>query len=257
MDSHIDKEKVISEFNARALSHNNENAVLDANTSPTTVHQNIFRNYFTKQSLKKYLRFNHSDVVLDFGCGVGRLTSYAAPFVKEIVGIDKSTEMIGVANNINHQNKNIVYDLLTNYPMQYGNKRFSKIFTYWVLQHTGNDELTIIFKEFNRILEDNGEVFLFEQIRSDASIIIDSIHHQRIKQEYIDLMKNAGFQLVKSNRVFRYPSYALSIWTRFKWLPNLSLPILSIIEFATVNRKPAHITYSTDVMIFKKSNHLE
>lgn len=253
MNQKVDEQKVITEFDHRASHHKNENAVLDAGKSKLVEHQNIFRNYYTKQTLKKHLNPQPTDVLLDFGCGVGRLSNFIAPYVKEVIGVDKSLKMIEVAREINVRHKNVTYQSFEKYPLPYSDKYFDKIFTYWVLQHVDNEELKTTFLDFHRILKDNGKVYLFEQVRNNESVVLGDIHHQRKLEEYVTLMQGAGFKLIHSERVFRYPSYALSLWSRFKWLPAISLPVLSAIESATVNRKPQYIQYSTDVMIFQKA----
>ncbi len=253
MTQKVDDQKVITEFDNRAEHHKNENAVLDAGNSKLVEHQNVFRNYYTKQTLKKHLSPSPSDTILDFGCGVGRLSNYIAPFVNGVVGIDKSLKMIDVAREINARHKNVSYQIFGNYPLPFSEKYFDKIFTYWVLQHIDNDELKTTFLEFRRILKDTGKVYLFEQVRNSESVVLGDIHHQRRLEEYVSLMRDAGFKLTHNQRVFRYPSYALSLWSRFTWMPAFSLPILAAIEANTVNRKPQHIEYSTDVMIFQKA----
>lgn len=253
MSPKVDEKKVINEFDHRAEHHKNENAVLDAGKSKMVEHQNIFRNYYTKQTLKKNLAPKSSDVVLDFGCGVGRLSNFIAPYVKDVIGLDKSEKMIAVAKEINAKHPNVSYHSFNQYPLSLPDKKFTKIFTYWVLQHIDNEELKTTFVEFHRLLADNGHVYLFEQVRNNESVVLGDIHHQRKLDEYITLMKNAGFSVIYTKRVFRYPSYALGIWSRYKWLPAFMLPVLSLIEEATVNRKPQFIQYSTDVMVFQKA----
>ncbi len=251
-DKKVDDKKVVAEFDNRAAIHKNDNAVLDAGNNPKVAHQNIFRNYHTKQTLLKYLNVNIDDVVLDFGCGVGRLSKFIAPKVKSVVGADKSANMLQVAIEINSKN-NIRYQHFNNYPLPFDDKYFSKIFSYWVLQHIDNEELKNTFNDFHRLLKDNGYVYLFEQVRNKDSVVLGSIHHQRKREEYHELMKQAGFELVSAQRVFRYPSYALSIWSKYNWLPESFLPLLSKLELSTANRKPEFIDYSTDVLIYKKN----
>jgi ubiquinone/menaquinone biosynthesis C-methylase UbiE len=250
-DKKVDDKKVVAEFDNRAAKHKNENAVLDAGSNPNVAHQNIFRNYHTKQSLIKYIDANSSDVVLDFGCGVGRLSKFIAPKVRSVIGVDKSSNMLDIAKEINAM-QNIQYAHFINYPLPFENQYFSKIFSYWVLQHIDNQELKNTFIDFHRLLKDNGRVYLFEQVRNQESVVLDSIHHQRKREEYHKLMDEAGFELVHAQRVFRYPSYALSIWSKYRWLPASIIPFLSRFELYTANRKPQFIEYSTDVLIYKK-----
>jgi ubiquinone/menaquinone biosynthesis C-methylase UbiE len=248
----VDVNKVVNEFDNRAENLRDENAVLDARDNPKVAHQNVFRNYHTKKTVIKYLKPTLTDVVLDFGCGVGRLSNHIAPLVKKVFGADKSTKMLKIASEINSSNKNVSYQHFNTYPLPFENKSFSKIFTYWVLQHVDNNELKDTFRDFYRILQDNGMVYLFEQVRSNESIVLDNIHHQRKREEYHELMKDAGFRFINAERVFRYPSYSLSIWSKYSGASKFLLGLLSRLELVTANRKPEHIIYSTDVLIYQK-----
>ncbi len=51
----------------------------------------------TKRFLGKLLRVGTSDVVLDYGCGVGRLALWLAPQVEQVIAMDISPKMIDVA----------------------------------------------------------------------------------------------------------------------------------------------------------------
>ena len=64
-------------------------------------------------NLSKYL--TKEDKVLDFGCGTGLVGLNLAPFVKEVVGIDTSKEMVKIFNekskNLNLNAKAFVLDI--------------------------------------------------------------------------------------------------------------------------------------------------
>ena len=74
----MDDLEVRNEFDHRASLHGDFNAVLDAGTGPRVVRANRWRDYVSRRVARRYLRPNRSDVVLDFGCGVGGSPSTSA-----------------------------------------------------------------------------------------------------------------------------------------------------------------------------------
>ena len=91
----------------------------------------------TEKDLKilEILNIQEEDRVLDFGCGIGRLTEPVSKICKEIIGTDISDEMIGHAAKY-CKGKNILFQPLNNeegkgLPLDCINKAFSFI----VIQH--------------------------------------------------------------------------------------------------------------------------
>ena len=96
-NTEINTECVESYFEKSALSHKDINAVLDVSNTKEAIHSNIYRDYFTKKYLQKNVSPNKSDSILDFGCGVGRITYSFSKFANRVDGIDTSKNMIEVA----------------------------------------------------------------------------------------------------------------------------------------------------------------
>lgn len=251
-ESHqIDREKVNEAFNTFAKRHGNINAVLDVNPSPEVKHRNIFRDYISKRILTESLRPAGTDVVVDYGCGVGRLSRFLSPSVKRVVGLDTSTEMIRVAFETTKGFDNIDYHVISQKQLPVDSGSADKFFAFWVMQHMSDEEVLNALQEAKRMLRPGGRVFLFEQVK-EQSTVYQGIHHMRTPEEYISLAQKTGLTFVSNHRVFRFPSYAMDVWQRFRWLPKAFLPVLGVIENATVNRKPETITYSTNALIFRK-----
>jgi ubiquinone/menaquinone biosynthesis C-methylase UbiE len=67
-------------------------AVIDPND--TTSYKNTWIDVLTKTALSSRARFSRRHQVLDFGCGIGRITLWLAPRVKAVVGVDSSASML-------------------------------------------------------------------------------------------------------------------------------------------------------------------
>lgn len=86
-------------------------------------------------NILEILNISKEDRVLDFGCGIGRLTEPISKLCKEIIGIDISDEMIGHAIKY-CKNKNILFKSLNNEEGQgLPLNCIDKAFSFIVIQH--------------------------------------------------------------------------------------------------------------------------
>lgn len=87
----------------------------------------------TIENTKKYLK--SSDVVLDFACGTGIITTEVSTSVKQIYAIDISTKMIEIAKNkcLNKHISNVQYDTVTIFDDRLKNESYDVILAFNVL----------------------------------------------------------------------------------------------------------------------------
>lgn len=81
------------------------------------------------------------DDVLDFGCGVGRITSWLAPQVSQVIGVDTSPAMIEEAKQRN-QHPNVRFQLVNDQDL--GSLPVDECdiaVAIWVMQHILDDDL--------------------------------------------------------------------------------------------------------------------
>ncbi|MFH1290648.1 MAG: class I SAM-dependent methyltransferase [Nanoarchaeota archaeon] len=111
--------------------------------------------------VRDYLKKNKLNIgkkrVLDFGCGVGRLTQALAPFFKESYGVDISENMIKKAREYNKFGNKCKYlvnvkDNLRIFP----DDHFDFIYSSITLQHISQKYSLRYIKEFLRILKPEG-----------------------------------------------------------------------------------------------------
>ena len=246
-DSEVNDLLVKKLFNQRALNLKGNNAVLSSDSLESTIRQNIYRNFITQKSIIKYLRPKTNETILDFGCGIGRISKMVSKFSKMVIAIDCSDEMIKKAIEENSR-PNIAYSTSENYLFK--NNRFDAIYTCWVLQHISDNQLTKEIKKFQEILKKGGRIIILEQISKEGSIK-EKVLHQRRVIDYEELFLKNDFKLVLQKPILRFPSYGMTIWMKYK-LPNFVLPLLKLIENNTVNRNPENIDYVSTIMIFEK-----
>lgn len=101
--------------------------------------------------------FLKGEKVLDFGCGVGRLTFPLAKRFKEAIGVDISESMIATANKNLHRGKNCRFILNTKDSLQF-QKTESLDFVYSdiVFQHIAPRYSKRYFCEISRTLKPGG-----------------------------------------------------------------------------------------------------
>lgn len=250
-DGNIDREKVIEEFNRRAVRCGDLNAVLDAGNRPGIARHNLLRDNFTWHALMHLLAPKPQDTILDFGCGVGRLTWRLRGKVKQAVGVDVSPAMIQVAMKQNPENQQISFVLLTQGEWPFQPDFFSKIFTVWVLQHVNENDLHAIAACFFSALAKGGSVILMEQVKPTRKLLSD-IHVHRSCQDYIHIFEKAGFVSKTQKPVMRVPSYTMWLWNRFAWMTPAFFPLLRCLEKLTLLRKKENVDYFTWGFVFTK-----
>lgn len=247
----INENKVIEEFNRRAALHQDSNAVLDASVKEEAKFSNFYRDYISKKGLLDSVVCNKNSVVLDFGCGIGRLSYFLAPYVKKVIGVDVSEKMIEVAKLKNaapnieyyHINNNNTHEVLSNF-------KVDCLFSYWVMQHISDERIKELLKDFSALLNKDGKIYIFEQIQYKISVS-EEVHVMRKEEDYIRLFESNGFQFTGRKTLFRMPSYGMSLFNKIKINHPLVLKLCGLVEQFTVNRKPEHIDYFTSCLVFK------
>jgi len=246
----LDDKSVKSVYDEKASLQPNINAVLDAGNNVNSRRANLLHDYLHKKTLKKTLNLHHDDIILDFGTGVGRLSTFLSPYVKKIIGVDASKQMIQVAQE-NCKASNIEYILLDTEKIPIEDNTFDKAFSYWVLASISNAMLDKIIPEIYRLIKPNGLFVFYEQVKKE-SVYEKNIHKKRTVDEYKTLCERHGFQFLHTEAVQRTPSYAMHFWKKHKFLPKICLPFFYFLEQKTLYRKQVNVDYYTNVFVFKK-----
>ena len=113
--------------------------------SRSAVCNTIFRRHLTKDT-----------VVVDFGCGSGRLSRAAAPYCRQVVGVDVSRGVLACARALNRET-NIRYLLhKRNRLARAFTSSVELIYSFAVFQHLNVDQLGITLRLFHRMLKPGG-----------------------------------------------------------------------------------------------------
>ncbi|HSZ20160.1 MAG TPA: class I SAM-dependent methyltransferase [Candidatus Acidoferrum sp.] len=100
-----------------------------------------------------------SGPVLDFGCGVGRMTRAFSRFFPACVGIDVSEEMVDLARKFNADRPHCEFIASAAPVLPFPDQRFDFVFSVLVLQHLPRKNLILGFiAEFIRVAKNNGVI---------------------------------------------------------------------------------------------------
>lgn len=141
--------------------------------------------------LKKELLGNE-ETLLDFGCGPGRLSIELSNFTNcKVTGVDPIEYLLQLAPS----DPNVSYKKINNNLIPSMNDSFDIIWICFVLGGiVNNKDLTKTIKELNRVIKNNGLLFLIENTTNKKNIISWKYFS---KEKYISLFKNFNLMHLK------------------------------------------------------------
>jgi ubiquinone/menaquinone biosynthesis C-methylase UbiE len=232
-----------------AASEEGLRAVLD--NADTQGRKNRYIDTLHKQQLAKALALEGTEVVLDFGTGIGRISSWLAPQCQKVIGIDVTPGMIETAKKIN-VHSNVTYELYDGQNIPAEQEYFDRIVSIYVLQHiTEAADFVTILGEFNRVLKKSGKVCLIEQVsvtQEHETGTPSDFNLRRTPQEYIyafaeKRLSCQEWRLIRTSSAFRLVEHRL--------FPSLLLPVLAEVEAqASRVRNLKHLAYADCLFTF-------
>ncbi|MGE5275919.1 MAG: class I SAM-dependent methyltransferase [Acidobacteriota bacterium] len=111
--------------------------------------------------IRRYLR-REDAVVLNIGCGVGRVERYLAPHVAELHAVDVSGEMIARARERLDEFPNVHLREIGNaeFLSAFDAARFDLVFSFLVLQHLSREDAFLYLRDAFRVLKPGGVLFV-------------------------------------------------------------------------------------------------
>jgi len=125
-------------------------------------HKNYYIDLLQKMALEEVLELKGNEVVLDFGCGGGRFSYWIAPKVKKAVGLEKTPEMVDLAEK-NRTIENVEFKLYDEVHFPAFPYLFNIILSVWVLQYMEGEKLKKTVSELAQYLKGDGKLYLIEQ----------------------------------------------------------------------------------------------
>ena len=186
---------------------------------------------------KRKILLKNINIVLDFGCGVGRLTRALAKHFPKVYGIDISEQMIKKAKKLNQEYKTCYFTVNKNdYLLDFPDNHFDFIYSNNVLQHFHSKKAILKqISDFIRVLKPAG-IALF-QLPSNLPFLV-RLHPRR---RLYDLLKRLGLKetfLYNNLSIYGYSMISVSVDEVKKIANNNNFKIVDI-----VNKQTIHTTY--------------
>jgi SAM-dependent methyltransferase len=141
--------------------------------------------------------------VLDFGCGTGSLTEAVVTTGRLVLGVDISPGLIRRSRE-RSLGKRAICLLYDGHHVPVVDRAFSAVTTYVVLTHiVRNADLSRSLAECFRSLQPGGLLIAAEQVRSDSREDQASWKRQRSVEEYLSMIREAGFEPIDA-RLLRH-----------------------------------------------------
>lgn len=165
--------------------------------------------------------FGKNDIVLDVGTGTGVVAHAISPFVREVIGIDKSQDMLEHSNwrgNMYFIKRNI-------FDPVFASGVFDRVTCRLVFHHILRNKQKAM-NICRKLLKKNGMMILSEGVPPTKRVKKDYIEIFKLKEkrltffedDLIRLMKKGGFRDIKSKVV------TLKKMSVMNWLGNSGLP---------------------------------
>ena len=208
--------------------------------------KNYYIDLLHKIALEEVLGLRGNEVVLDFGCGRGRIAYWIAPKVKRVVGLEVTPEMIDLAerHRIAKNVEFMVYDGAC-FPMI--PDPFDVIFSLGVLQHMEREKLKKIVSELVRCLKKDGKLYLIEQASDNPKVRRPEV------EEYLQAFKESKLECLQYYPI-RDGRWWLLYLIRYGMIPRGLLSIIAKREVLFRKRERKTISYYQDYLfVLRKS----
>ena len=132
-------------------------------------HKNDYIDLLQKMALQEVLELKGDEIILDFGCGSGRISYWIAPKVKKVVGLEITREMIDLAekNRVAENVEFMVYDGVRFPVVPYP---FDLILSVGVLQTMKEELLKRTLSGLAQYLKKDGRFYLIEQASDNPKV---------------------------------------------------------------------------------------
>ena len=165
----------------------------------------------TEQTLA-LMGLKHGERVLDLGCGAGWATRLLAQLVAgggerpgQVVGLDVSDEMVRRARGASTQCDNVLFVVGSAQQIPWEENFFDKVLSVESFYYYGDQDGAL--DELFRVLAPKGELFILINLYRDNHYSLRWVEELKVpvqarsEQEYIELLKEHGYEDVRAVRV--------------------------------------------------------
>jgi cyclopropane fatty-acyl-phospholipid synthase-like methyltransferase len=141
-------------------------------------------------ALEEILELKGDEVVLDFGCGSGRLSYWIASGVKKVIGLEITPEMVELAER-NRTAENVEFKVYDGVHFPSLPDSFDLLLSVGVLQIMKEELLKDTLSSLVRYLKEDGRIYLIEQVSDNPKIGRPALH------EYLQAFKESNLKCLQ------------------------------------------------------------
>ena len=215
-------------------------AVIDPNDS--IGRKNAYVDCFHKVVLQRFGRFRPSDRVLDFGCGLGRLSPWLAERAAFVHGVEFNLDMIRRAAQACRTAGvvNVSLALYDGTRLPFAGETFTRVSSVWVLQHVlDGDQLRAVLRELGRVCVSGARMIFVERVSNqpDEPWLPKSVIVRRPYAEYQAAFADCGLRCVTAKPIWDIGpicgSRRMDRLVKSRHLPPALYPLIARIDMAT------------------------
>jgi SAM-dependent methyltransferase len=191
-------------------------------------------------ALGEVLKLKGDELVLDFGCGSGRISYWIAPRVKKVVGLEVTPEMIDLAEK-NRTARNVEFMLYDGVHFPVFPDPFDLILSVGVLQIMKGDGLKQTLFGLAQYLRKKGKFCLIEQASNNPRIGRPSV------RDYLQAFKESKLECLQHYPVRKGRWWMLYL-IRYGLVPENWFPKIARHELLQRKQEKGSIHFYKDFM---------
>jgi SAM-dependent methyltransferase len=202
--------------------------------------KNYYIDLLQKMALEEVLELRGDEVVLDFGCGSGRIAYWIAPRVKKVVGLEGTLEMIQLAER-NRTADNVEFILYDGVHFPVLPYEVDLILSVGVLQYMEGEILKRTVSELARYLKSGGRFYLVEQASDNPEV-----ERPRV-EDYLQAFKDSKLDCLQYYPIRKGRWWMLYL-IRYGIIPRGWFPFIAHYEIKKRRKEKSRIIFYKDYL---------
>jgi SAM-dependent methyltransferase len=209
-------------------------------------YKNVYIDLLQKMALEEIMELKGDEIVLDFGCGSGRISYWMAPKVRRVIGLEVTPEMIDVADK-NRTAGNVEFLLYDGVRFPDLNDSFNVVLSVGVLQIMKGEVLKKTLSHLAHYLKKDGKGYFIEQVSDNPEIGRPKL------AEYLQAFQESGLECIQYYPIRRGRWWMLYL-IRYGLIPRKWFLKIASKEMESLRRAKGRVSYYQDYLFHVKKN---